>query len=77
MPKYISYAQALDGVVSKDDVDALLGLVDNVKNWGDVRARMPGHVIVRLVDEIKALKEQQLAYYSGRGHNDDSDSDNP
>ncbi len=60
----ISYKQALDGVISPETADVLVALVDTVKNWGDHTARVPAHVIVRLIDEIKALKEQQLSFYS-------------
>jgi len=62
--RYLSYSEALDGVVSRDDVEALCGLVESVKNWGDHRARLPAHLIVRLIDEIKTLKEQQVNFYA-------------
>ena len=64
MAKKISYRQALEGVVNSDDAEALVGLVEGVKNWGDHIAKIPAHIVVLLIDEIKALKEQQLNYYS-------------
>lgn len=64
---HISYADALDGVLSDDDKAAILGLVEQTKTWGVVRGVMPSYVVVALVDEIKKLKEQQLNFYGARG----------
>lgn len=64
---YISYKDALDGVLDPDDIDAIVGLVEHTKNWGALRGTMPSHVVVALVDEIKKLKEQQLSYYQTHG----------
>ncbi|MGD9590827.1 MAG: hypothetical protein AB7Q37_18505 [Pyrinomonadaceae bacterium] len=60
---YISYREALDGVVSESDAEALIGLIEHTKNWGTLRGTVPSDVVVSLIDEIKKLKEQQLTYY--------------
>ncbi len=64
---YISYTDALDGVLSKEDAEAIVGLMEQHKNWGGLRGRVPSYVIVALVDEIKKLKEQQLNFYKTHG----------
>lgn len=56
----ISFAEALKGVVESDWVEALDHLVREHKNWGAFTARVPSHVVVLLVDEIKRLKEQEV-----------------
>lgn len=53
----LSYIDVLHGVVDEQDMEALVGLVDNHKNWGAFACKLPSHVIVRLVDEIKRLRE--------------------
>ena len=63
----ISYADALDGVLGKDDIDGVVGLLEQTKNWGNIRGRVPSYLIVALVDEIKKLKEQQLNFYKTHG----------
>jgi hypothetical protein len=63
----ISYADALDGVLGKDDIDGVVGLIEQTKNWGNIRGRVPSYLIVALVDEIKKLKEQQLNFYKTHG----------
>jgi hypothetical protein len=62
--KTLSYSQALDGVLDAADVEGIVALVDQHKNWGQVTGRVPSYIIVKLVDEVKRLKEQQLSYYS-------------
>ncbi len=64
---HISYGDALSGVVSEDDREALLGLVEHTKQWGNVKGTVPSMVITSLVDEIKKLKEQQLNFYQTHG----------
>jgi len=58
----LSYAEALAGVVEPEFMEPMLGLVDNHKNWGAVMARLPSHVVVNLVEEIKRLREQVGGY---------------
>lgn len=60
----LSYIEALFGVVDEQDLEAMVGLVENHKNWGAFQCKMPSHVIVRLVDEIKRLREQVGGYKS-------------
>jgi len=54
----LSYADALRGIISADDMEGMLGLVENHKNWGAFSAKMPSYVVVSLVDAIKRLKEE-------------------
>lgn len=60
----LSYIEALFGVVDEQDMEALVGLVDNHKNWGAFSCRLPSHIVVRLVDEVKRLREQVGGYKS-------------
>lgn len=64
---HISYSDALDGVLNPDDIDGIVGLIEQTKNWGSIRGSVPSYVIVALVDEIKKLKEQQLNFYKTHG----------
>lgn len=66
----LSYLEALTGVVEPDYMEPLLQLVDNHKNWGALIARLPSHVVVNLVDEIKRLREQVGGYKSIPGDDD-------
>lgn len=58
----LSYLETLLGVVDEQDLEALIGLVDNHKNWGAFQCKLPSHLVVRLVDEIKRLREQVGGY---------------
>lgn len=58
----LSYAEALFGVVSEEEMEPMLALVENHKNWGAVMARLPSHIVVNLVEEIKRLREQAGGY---------------
>lgn len=58
----LSYLEALHGVVSDDDMEAMLGLIDGHKNWGAFRAKVPTHIIVNMADEIKRLREKVGGY---------------
>ena len=58
----LSYIEALYGVVGEDDMEAMVGLVENHKNWGAFKCRLPSHIIVNLVEEIKRLRELQGGY---------------
>lgn len=58
MPRVtLSYTEALRGIISADDMEGMLGLVENHKNWGAFSAKMPSYIVVALVDAIKRLKE--------------------
>jgi len=63
MSKPISYTQALDGILSKEDAEGVLGLLERHKNWGAQNARIPSHILVALVDAVKKLKEGAVGYY--------------
>jgi hypothetical protein len=54
----LSYTDAIRGIVNAEDVEGLLGLVENHKNWGAFSAKMPSYIVVSLVDAIKRLKEE-------------------
>lgn len=58
----LSYIEALFGVVDPEDMEPLIGLLENHKNWGAFKAKIPSHLIVRLVDEVKRLREQVGGY---------------
>jgi hypothetical protein len=54
----LSYTDALRGIINADDMEGVLGLVENHKNWGAFSARMPSYIVVALVDAVKRLKEE-------------------
>ena len=58
----LSYYEALYGIVSDNDVEALVELVKSHKNWGAIMARLPSDIVVSLVDEIKRLREAAGGY---------------
>ncbi len=58
----LSYIEALYGIVSEDEMEGVVSLVENHKNWGAVMARIPSHIVVNLVEEIKRLREQVGGY---------------
>jgi hypothetical protein len=58
----LSYVEALYKVVSEDDMEAIVGLVENHKNWGAFTARLPSHIVANLVDEVKRLREEAGGY---------------
>lgn len=58
----LSYYEALYGVVSDSDAEALVELVKNHKNWGALRSRIPSEIIVALIEEIKRLRQEAGGY---------------
>jgi hypothetical protein len=59
----ISYREALQGVVIPDDVEGMVNLLEQHKNWGAFTAKMPSYIVVSLVDTVKRLKEEAMAAY--------------
>ena len=59
----ISYREALQGVVIPDDVEGMVNLLEQHKNWGAFTAKMPSYIVVSLVDTVKRLKEDIAASY--------------
>ena len=53
----LSYAEALYGLIDEQDLEAMVGLVENHKNWGAFKARLPSHIVVNLIEEIRRLRE--------------------
>lgn len=60
----LSYMEALVGLVSEDEMDAMLGLLESHKSWGAFRAKIPTHIVVNLVDEVRRLRTQVGGYKS-------------
>lgn len=62
----ISYRDALSDIISDpEELEVILEWVTLHKDFGAFRMpKMPGHVLVTLVDAIKRLKEAQLDYYA-------------
>jgi hypothetical protein len=54
----LSYYEALKGVVEDENMDAIVGLIESHKNWGAFRAKVPSHLIINLIEEIKRLREK-------------------
>lgn len=60
----ISLEAALDGVIEdSDDRAYVLDIYATHKQWGGQKIRVPSHILVNLVDEVKRLREQQLTFY--------------
>lgn len=58
----MTYEETLKGIIDKDSITALVGLIEQHKNWGGGgNSRVPTSVIVLLVDAIKQLKEGTYA----------------
>ena len=60
----LSYLEALTGVCDPNEMEALIGLIEGHKNWGAINARIPSHIVVNLVDEIKRLRTAAGGYKS-------------
>lgn len=58
----LSYVEVLFGVINEQDMEGMLGIVENHKNWGQFAVRIPSHLVVSLVDEIKRLREAAGGY---------------
>jgi hypothetical protein len=58
----LSYIEALKGVVEDENMDAVLGLIESHKNWGAFKAKIPSHMVVNLIEEIKRLRERVGGY---------------
>ena len=53
----LSYAEALYGLVDENDLEGMVGLVENHKSWGAFKAKLPSHIVVNLIEEIRRLRE--------------------
>ena len=60
----LSYLEALTGVVSENELEGMVGLVQGHKNWGAFMTRIPSHIVVNLVEEIKRLREKAGGFKS-------------
>ncbi len=58
----LSYIEVLYGVVDPQDIEGLVGLVMAHKDWGQFTSKIPSHIVVRLIDEIKRLRELAGGY---------------
>lgn len=58
----LSYREALAGVLDRDDIEGLVGVIDQHKGWGATMCRFRSHIPVLLVDEIKRLREMVGGY---------------
>jgi hypothetical protein len=65
----ISYRDALSDIITDpEELEVMLEWIDAHKNWGAFRMpKFPSHTLVTLIDAIKRMKEQQLAYYLAKG----------
>ena len=63
MAEYISYGKALDGVVEAEDIEPLVNLVEQHKNWGAFKCRLPSYIVVRLIDALRDLRQHGAEYY--------------
>lgn len=66
MAEFLSYSKTLDGVVDSDDIEPLVNLVEQHKNWGAFKCRVPSYVIVRLIDALRDLRQHGAEYYETR-----------
>jgi len=56
----LSYTAVLRAIFADDEAAGLANIVEQHKNWGAFPARLPSHIVVLLIDEIKSLKEAAL-----------------
>jgi hypothetical protein len=63
MAEFLSYAKTLEGVVAEDDIEGLCSLVEQHKNWGAFKCRVPSYIIVRLIDALRDLRQHGAEYY--------------
>lgn len=63
MAEFLSYQKALDGVVNSDDIEPLVNLLEQHKNWGAFRCRVPSYIIVALIDAVRELRQHGAEYY--------------
>ena len=63
MAEFISYAKALDGVVDSDDIEPLVSILEQHKNWGAFKCRVPSYILVRLMDAVRDLRQHGAEYY--------------
>jgi hypothetical protein len=58
-----SYRQTLNGVVQNDDIEPLLHIVEQHKNWGAFSCKLPSYIIVNLIDALKTMRDHGKEYY--------------
>lgn len=63
MAEFLSYQKVLDGVVLADDIEPLVHILEQHKNWGAFTARLPSYIIVNLIDALKTMREAGAEYY--------------
>lgn len=63
MAEFISYQKALDGVVMAEDIEPLVSIVEQHKNWGSFKCRVPSYILVRLIDAVRELRQHGAEYY--------------
>lgn len=79
----LSYRDVLNQTFDdKELVEFLVGFIDDYKSYGAWRMKpLPSHVTVCMIDKIKTLLEQQLAFYPAKGtaaaNDDDFEAQNP
>lgn len=63
MADFLSYQKTLDGVVNPDDIEPLVSLVEQHKNWGAFKCKVPSYIIVRLIDALREMRQHGAEYY--------------
>lgn len=58
----ISYRDALAGLMQAEEVEHVVRLLDEHKNWGAFSARLPSYILVNLIDALRSAREQLASY---------------
>ena len=63
MAEFMSHEKALEGVIEKEDIAPMVDMLQQHKNWGSFKARVPSYILVRLMDAIRDLRQHGADYY--------------
>ena len=78
MANFLSHAEALEGVIEAEDIGPMVDLLQQHKNWGSFKARVPSYILVRLMDAIRDLRQHGADYYdTDEGESEDETDDQP
>lgn len=58
-----TYQATLSGVVQDEDIEPLLHILEQHKNWGAFKCRVPSYIIVNLIDALKTMRDHGKEYY--------------
>jgi hypothetical protein len=63
MSEFLSYQKTLEGVVLHDDIEPLVHILEQHKNWGAFSCKLPSYIVVNLIDALRTLRQHGAEYY--------------